>query len=49
MPEECIRELKTKEKGLLHSLVVVQPTTSIGQLIQCEHFSLALRLFRVTA
>ena len=49
MPEECIRELKAKDRKLLHSLVVVEPTTSIGQLIQCERFSSAQRLLRVTA
>lgn len=49
MPEECIQELKAKDRKLLHSLVVVERTTRIGQLIQCEHFSSAQRLFRVTA
>ena len=33
MPEECVRELKAKDRRLLHSLVVVEPTTRIGQLI----------------
>ena len=36
MPEECVQKLKAKERGLLHSLVVVEPTTRIGQLIQRE-------------
>ena len=27
MPEECIQELKAKDRRLLHSLVVVEPTT----------------------
>ena len=49
MPEECVQELKAKERRLLHSLVVVEPTTRIGQLIQCESFSSAQRLLRVTA
>ena len=49
MPEECVRELKARDRRLLHSLVVVEPTTRIGQLIQCEHFSSAQRLLRVTA
>ena len=49
MPEECIQELKAKDRRLLHSLVVVEPTTRISQLIQCEHFSSAQRLLRVTA
>ena len=45
MPEE----LKAKDRRLLHSLVVVKPTTRIGQLIPCEHFSSAQRLLRVMA
>lgn len=49
MPEECIQELRAKDRRLLHSLVVFEPTTRIGQLIQCEHFSSAQRLLRVTA
>ncbi len=49
MSEECTRELRAKDKGLLHSLVVVAPMTRIGQLIQCEHFSSIQRLLRVTA
>ena len=49
MPEECIQELRASGRRLLYSLVVVEPTTRIGQLIQCEHFSSAQRLFRVTA
>ena len=49
MPEECVRELRAKDRRLLHSLVVVKPTTRISQLIQCEHFSSAQRLLRVTA
>ena len=49
MPEECVQELRTKDRRLLHSLVVVEPTTRIGQLIQCENFSSAQRLLRVTA
>ena len=49
MPEECIQELKAKDRKVLHCLVVVEPTTRIGQLIQCEHFSSAQRLFRATA
>ena len=49
MPEECIQELRAKERRLLRSLVVVEATTRIGQLIQCEHFSSAQRLLRVTA
>ena len=28
MPEECIQELKAKDRRLLHSLVVVEPATS---------------------
>lgn len=49
MPEECVRELKAKDRKLLHSLVVVEPTARIGQLIQCERYSSAQRLLRVTA
>ena len=49
MPEECVQELKAKERRLLHSLVVVEPTARIGQLIQCECFSSVQRLLRVTA
>ena len=49
MPEECIRELKAKDRKLLHSLVVVEPTKGIGQLIRCEHFSSVQKLLRVTA
>ena len=49
MPEECVRELRAKDRKLLHSLVVVEPTTKIGRLIQCEHFGPAQRLLRVTA
>ena len=49
MPEECIQEVRAKDRGLPHSLVVVEPTTRIGQLIRCEHFSSAQRLLRVTA
>ena len=36
MPEECMQKLKAKERRLLHSLVAVEPTTRIGQLIQRE-------------
>ena len=49
MPEECTQELKAKDRRLLHSLLTVEPTTRIGQLIQCECFSSAQRLLRVTA
>lgn len=49
MQEECIQELKAKDRKLLHSLVVVEHTARIGQLIRCEHFSSAQRLLRVTA
>ena len=49
MPEECIRELRAKDRRLLLSLVVDEPTTRIGPLIQCEHFSSAQRLLRVMA
>ena len=33
MPEECLQAIKAKDS----SLVVVEPTTRIGQLLQCEH------------
>ena len=49
MPEECVQELRAKDRRLLHSLVAVKPTTRIAQLIQCEWFSSAQRLLRVTA
>lgn len=49
MLEECIRELKAKDRSLLHSLVVVEPAMRIEQLIQCEYFSSAQRLLQVTA
>ena len=49
MPEECVQELRAKDRRLLHSLVVVESTTRIGQLIQCEHFSSAQRLLQVMA
>lgn len=49
MPEECTRELKAKDEGLLHILVVVELMTRIGKLIQCEHFRSVQRLLRVTA
>ena len=43
-----MQELKAKDRRLLHSLVVTE-STRIDQLIQCEHFSSAQRLLRVTA
>ena len=49
MPEGCIPELKAKIGKPLHNLVVVEVTTTIGQLITCESYSSAGRLFRVTA
>ncbi len=49
LPEECVEELKAKDRRLLHSLIVIETTAGIGQLIQCEHFSSAQSLFRVTA
>ena len=49
MPKECTQELKTKVRRALHSLVVVESPTRVGQLIQCEHFNSAQRLFQVTA
>lgn len=48
VPEECIQELWAKDR-ILHTLVVVEPTARIGQLLQSKHFSSAQRLFRVTA
>ena len=47
IPEKCMQDLKAKDRRLLHSLVVAQ-STRIDQLIQCEHFSSAQRLLRVT-
>ena len=44
MPEECARELKAKDRTLLHSLLVVKLMTRIDQLIQCERFSSAQKL-----
>ena len=49
MPEGCTQELKGKTGRPLHNLMVVEPTTTIGQLITCETFSSVSRLFRVTA
>ena len=44
VPEEYIQELRAKDR-ILHTLMVVEPTTRIGQLIQNEHFSSAQKLF----
>ena len=48
VPEGCIQELRIKDR-ILHTLMVVEPTARIGQLVQSKHLSSAQRLFRVTA
>ena len=48
MPEECVSEMKAKERTLAHSLLVSTEHHGIGQLIDCDRFSRLQKLLRVT-
>lgn len=49
MPEECLIEMKTKDRKLLHSLLVTEGQPSLTQIMDCQTYSSIHRLLRVTA
>ena len=49
MPEDCIAEMKAKDKNLAHGLLTTKEPLGLGQVINCEDFSTLDRLLRVTA
>ena len=49
MPEDCIAEMKAKDKNLVHGLLTAKEPLGLGRVINCEDFSTLDRLLRVTA
>ena len=49
MPEECVTEMKAKDKCEVHSLLTTDVPMGLGQIMKCENFSTFSRLCRVTA
>ena len=49
IPEECIQELKAKEKKLLHNMMVTESPNGLSQLMDCTRYSSLHGLLHVTA
>lgn len=49
MPEDCIAQLKAKDKNLDHGLLTTKEPLGLGQVINCEDFSTLDRLLRVSS
>ena len=40
MPEDCMVEMKAKDKNLVHGLLTTQEPSGLGQIMNCEDFSI---------
>ena len=49
MPENCLVEMKTKDKKSFHGLLTIQEKSGLRQIMNCEDFSTLDRLLQVTA
>ena len=49
MPENCLVEMKTKDKNSVHGLLTIQEKSGLRQIMNCENFSTPDRLLQVTA
>ena len=49
MPEDCMVEMKAKDKNLVHGLLTTQEPSGLGQIMNCEDFNILDRLLQVTA
>ena len=49
MPEDCIEEMKAKDRNLVHGLLTTKEPSGLGQVMNCEDFSTLDRLLQVTA
>lgn len=39
MPEDCMVDIKTKDKNLVHGLLTAKEPSGLEQIIKCEDFS----------
>lgn len=39
MPEKCVTEMKAAERKEVHSLLMSNSTTGLGELMRCEDYS----------
>ena len=49
VPEECMQELRAKERRTLHNMIVTESQLGLSQLIDCTQYSSLQRLLCVTA
>lgn len=49
MPEDCIAEMKTEERHLVHGLLTTKEPSGLGQIMNCEDFGTLNRLLQVTS
>ena len=50
MPDECLQEMKSKDRKLVHSMLTTEKSRiSLSEIIDCEMFGDPHRLLRVTA
>ena len=49
MPEECMLEMKARDRNQVHGLLVTEESTGIGKIMKCEDYSNLRRLLTVTA
>ena len=44
MPENCLVEMKTKDKNSVHGLLAIKEASELRQIMNCEDFSTCTRL-----
>lgn len=49
MLDECVSEMKAKDRAAVHSLLVARKRASVNQIVGCQTFSSLQRLLNVTA
>ena len=49
MPEECMLEMKARDRNQVHRLLVTEESTGIGKIMKCEDYNNLRRLLTVTA
>ncbi len=49
MPDECVSEMKAKDRAAVHTLLVAKKRASVSEVVDCQKFSSFRRLLNVTA